>query len=120
MQLQESGEMYLETIYLLTEENPNVRSIDVCEHMGFSKPSVSRAVGLLKTGGYINVDKDGYLSLTDVGREVAEKMYDRHKLLTDFLVSLGVDQDTAATDACKIEHHISDESFEALKRHICK
>ena len=120
MQLQESGEMYLETIYLLTEENPNVRSIDVCEHMGFSKPSVSRAVGLLKTGGYINVDKDGYLSLTDVGREVAIKMYDRHKLLTDFLVSLGVDRDTAATDACKIEHHISDESFEALKRHICK
>ena len=120
MKLLESGEMYLETIYLLTEENPNVRSIDVCEHMGFSKPSVSRAVGLLKTGGYINVDKDGYLSLTDVGREVAIKMYDRHKLLTDFLVSLGVDRDTAATDACKIEHHISDESFEALKRHICK
>ena len=120
MKLLESGEMYLETIYLLTEENPNVRSIDVCEHMGFSKPSVSRAVGLLKTGGYINVDKDGYLSLTDVGREVAIKMYDRHKLLTDFLVSLGVDRDTAATDACKIEHHISDESFEALKHHICK
>lgn len=120
MKLLESGEMYLETIYLLTEENPNVRSIDVCEHMGFSKPSVSRAVGLLKAGGYINVDKDGYLSLTDVGREVAIKMYDRHKLLTDFLVSLGVDRDTAATDACKIEHHISDESFEALKRHICK
>ena len=120
MQLQESGEMYLETIYLLTEENPNVRSIDVCEHMGFSKPSVSRAVGLLKTGGYINVDKDGYLSLTDVGREVAIKMYDRHKLLTDFLIGLGVDPDVAATDACKIEHHISDESFEALKRHICK
>ena len=120
MKLLESGEMYLETIYLLTEENPNVRSIDVCEHMCFSKPSVSRAVGLLKAGGYINVDKDGYLSLTDVGREVAIKMYDRHKLLTDFLVSLGVDRDTAATDACKIEHHISDESFEALKRHICK
>ena len=112
--------MYLETIYLLTEENKNVRSIDVCEHMGFSKPSVSRAVGLLKNGGYINVDKDGYISLTDVGREVAVKMYDRHKLLTDFLISLGVDKDTAATDACKIEHHISDESFEALKRHICK
>ena len=120
MQLQESGERYLETIYLLTEENKNVRSIDVCEHMGFSKPSVSRAVGLLKNGGYINVDKDGYISLTDVGREVAVKMYDRHKLLTDFLISLGVDKDTAATDACKIEHHISDESFEALKRHICK
>ena len=120
MQLQESGEMYLETIYILTENNANVRSIDVCEYMGFSKPSVSRAVGLLKTGGYINVDKDGYLSLTDIGREVAIKMFDRHRLLTDFLISLGVDADVAATDACKIEHHISDESFEALKRHICK
>lgn len=120
MQLQESGEMYLETIYILTEENPNVRSIDICEHMGFSKPSVSRAVGLLKRGGYINVDMDGYISLTDVGREVAEKMYDRHRLLTDFLIGLGVNADVAANDACKIEHHISDESFEALKRHICK
>lgn len=112
--------MYLETIYLLTEENQNVRSIDVCEHMGFSKPSVSRAVGLLKAGGYISVDKDGYITLTEIGREVATKMYDRHKLLTDFLVSLGVDKETATTDACKIEHHISDESFEALKRYICK
>lgn len=112
--------MYLETIYILTQESNAVRSIDVCEHMGFSKPSVSRAVGLLKAGGYINVDKDGYLSLTDVGREVASKMFDRHRLLTDFLVSLGVSPDVATTDACKIEHHISDESFEALKRHICK
>lgn len=112
--------MYLETIYILTEESPHVRSIDVCEHMGFSKPSVSRAVGLLKSGGYISVDKDGYISLTEVGREVAVKMYDRHRLLTDFLVSLGVDREVATNDACKIEHHISDESFEALKRHICK
>ena len=120
MQLQESGEMYLETIYILTQNCANVRSIDVCEHMGFSKPSVSRAVGLLKAGGYVNVDKDGYLTLTDVGREVAIKMFDRHRLLTDFLVSLGVSPDVATTDACKIEHHISDESFEALKRHICK
>ena len=120
MHLQESGEMYLETIYILTEESSNVRSIDICEHMGFSKPSVSRAVGLLKNGGYINVDKDGYISLTDVGREVAEKMYARHRVISDFLISLGVDKDVAANDACKIEHHISDESFEALKRHICK
>ena len=120
MHLQESGEMYLETIYILTEQNPNVRSIDVCEHMGFSKPSVSRAVGLLKNGGYINVDKDGYISLTEIGREVAEKMYSRHKVITDFLISLGVDEEVAVNDACKIEHHISDESFEALKRHICK
>ncbi len=112
--------MYLETIYILTEENPNVRSIDICEHMGFSKPSVSRAVGLLKNGGYISVDKDGYISLTDVGREVAEKMYARHSVISDFLISLGVDKDVAINDACKIEHHISDESFEALKRHICK
>ena len=120
MQLQESGEMYLETIFILTQQSSHVRSIDICEHMGFSKPSVSRAVGLLKTGGYINVDKDGYISLTDVGHEVAIKMYDRHRLLTDFLIGLGVSADVAATDACKIEHHISDESFEALKRHICK
>lgn len=120
MQLQESGEMYLETIYLLTENGSGVRSIDVCEYMGFSKPSVSRAVGLLKNGGYIDVDKNGYITLTEVGREIAVKMYDRHRLLTDFLVSLGVDKETATTDACKIEHHISDESFEALKRYICK
>ncbi len=120
MHLQESGEMYLETIFILTEQNPHVRSIDVCEHMGFSKPSVSRAIGLLKNGGYISVDGDGYITLTDVGREVAVKMYDRHKLLTDFLVSLGVSEDIAAADACKIEHHISDDSFEALKKHISK
>ena len=116
MQLQESGEMYLETIYILTESNANVRSIDVCEHMGFSKPSVSRAVGLLKSGGYINVDKDGYITLTDVGREVAVKMFDRHRLLTDFLISLGVDANVATTDACKIEHVISEEAFEVFKK----
>ena len=118
MQLQESGEMYLETIFILTEENPNVRSIDVCEHMGFSKPSVSRAVGLLKSGGYITVDKDGFISLTAEGREIAVKMYDRHRLLTDFLVSLGVDAEVAATDACKIEHVLSDSSFEAIKKQM--
>ena len=120
MRLQESGEMYLETIFILTESNPHVRSIDVCEHMGFSKPSVSRAIGLLKSGGYVNVDEFGYLTLTEVGREVALKMYARHKLLTDFLVELGVPKDIAASDACKIEHHISDESFEAIRRQITK
>ena len=120
MALLESGQMYLETILILTNESSTVRSIDVCEHMGFSKPSVSRAVGLLKNGGYIYVDKDGYISLTEVGREVAEKMYARHKVIADFLISLGVDEEVAVNDACKIEHHISDESFEALKRHICK
>ena len=120
MNLQESGEMYLETILILTNENAHVRSIDVCEYMGFSKPSVSRAISLLKTGGYVNVDTDGYLTLTDLGRDVAKKMYDRHKLLTDLLVKLGVSPEVATQDACKIEHHISDESFEALKRHLDK
>ena len=120
MNLQESGEMYLETILILTEKNPNVSSIDVCEHMGFSKPSVSRAIGLLKNGGYVTVDKDGYLSLTELGSEVAHKMYDRHKLLTDFLTSLGVSPEVASSDACKIEHHISDESFEAIRKSINK
>lgn len=118
MQLQESGEMYLETIYILTEKSAHVRSIDVCEYMGFSKPSVSRAIGLLKNGGYVNVDSDGYLTLTELGREVALKMYDRHRLLTDFLISLGVSREVAQSDACKIEHHISDESFEAIKKRV--
>ncbi len=118
MHLQESGEMYLETILILTGEKPHVRSIDVCDYMGFSKPSVSRAISLLKSGGYVNVDPDGYLSLTDLGREVAMKMYDRHKLLTDLLVKLGVSPEVATQDACKIEHHISDESFEAIKKHL--
>lgn len=116
MNLQESGEMYLETILILTENNLHVRSIDVCDYMGFSKPSVSRAIGLLKSGGYVNVDGDGYLSLTELGAEVAHKVYDRHRLLTDFLVSLGVNEEIAANDACKIEHHISDESFDAIKK----
>ena len=117
MQLQESGEMYLETILVLSKTNPCVRSVDVGEHMGFSKPSVSRAIGLLKSGNFVTVDKDGYLSLTPMGEEIAIKMYERHKLLTAFLVELGVDEQTAACDACKIEHHLSDESFEAIKNH---
>ena len=120
MHLQESGEMYLETIFILTSKSKNVRSIDVCEHMGFSKPSVSRAIGLLKSGGYVNVDADGYLSLTDAGILVAQKMYNRHKLLTGFFVSLGVSEQTASADACKIEHHISDESFAAIRDYMEK
>ena len=116
MQLQESGEMYLETILILTRKSSAVRSIDVCEHMGFSKPSVSRAVGLLKQGGYINVDSDGYISLTDAGFSEANKIYERHKALTEFLVKIGVDEELAANDACKIEHVISDESFLAIKK----
>ena len=118
MNLQESGEMYLETILILSQSNPHVRSIDVVEYMGFSKPSVSRAIGLLKNGGYVSVDKDGYLTLTAAGAEVAHKMYERHKLLSDFLIALGVSEETASNDACKIEHHISDESFDAIKKYV--
>ena len=120
MNLQESGEMYLETILRLTDKNKNVRSIDVSEEMGFSKPSVSRAIGLLRNGGYVNVSREGYLSLTEVGREVAMKVYDRHKLITELLVYLGVSEETAVGDACKIEHCISDESFAAIKKYIEK
>ena len=118
MRLQESGEMYLETIYVLTQQSPYVRSIDVCEHMGYSKPSVSRAVGLLKNGGYITVDSDGYLALTEDGLYVAKKIYERHTVLTKFLVSIGVDEDTASEDACRMEHCISDVSFEAMKKYM--
>ncbi len=114
MSIQESGEMYLETIHVLSKKGP-VRAIDVGEYMGYSKPSVSRAMGLLKSGGYVVVDKEGYLTLTDAGLEVAEKIFERHTLITDFLTKLGVSKETAADDACKIEHHISDESFTAIK-----
>ena len=117
MRLQESGEMYLETILILSEQNNYVRSIDVGEYMGYSKPSVSRAIGLLKNGGYVTVNPEGHLFLTDAGREVAEKIYSRHKALTKFLVKIGVDEQTASEDACKIEHDISDESFEAIRRY---
>lgn len=120
MVLQESGEMYLEAILMLTREKGAVRSLDVAEYMGFSKPSVSRAVGLLKNGGFITVDKDGHLLLTEIGQEVAEKICDRHTLLTTLLIQLGVSEETAANDACKIEHAISDESFEAIKNHVKK
>ena len=117
MHLQESGEMYLETILVLTSQSPHVRAIDVGEYMGYSKPSVSRAMGLLKSGGYIKVDENGYITLLEPGREVAEMIYERHTLLTKFLVHLGVSPDTAAEDACKLEHVISNESFQAIKRH---
>ena len=112
--------MYLETILILTIEKSAVRSIDVCEYMGFSKPSVSRAIGLLKNGGYIKVDSDGYITLTEDGREIAVKMYDRHRILTDFLVEIGVPEDIATADACKIEHHMSDVTFDALKKYLKK
>ena len=118
MHIQESGEMYLETIYVLSQKHPSVRAIDVGEHMGYSKPSVSRAMGLLRNGGFIEVAHDGSITLTAEGLEVAHKIYERHTLLTAFLVSLGVDAETAAEDACKIEHDISDASFAAIKRHV--
>ena len=117
MQLKESGEMYLETIYVLNKKSGFVRSIDVCEHMGYSKPSVSRAVGLLKEGGYITVGKDGSLLLTDLGREIAEKTFERHIVLSELFIKLGVGKETATADACKMEHVISQESFEAIKKH---
>ncbi len=120
MHLQESGEMYLETILTLTNRGVPFRSIDVCEEMGYSKPSVSRAMGLLKQGEFITVDKSGYISLTDTGREVAEKIFARHTLLTNLLKKLGVDEETASEDACKMEHVISDKTFEAIKKYLEK
>ena len=120
MHLQESGEMYLETIYVLSRKSSCVRSIDVAEHMGYSKPSVSRAMGLLKQGGYVVSDADGYLTLTEAGLEMAHKIFERHTVLTQLLVSMGVSEETAAEDACKIEHVISDETFDAIKRHLEK
>ena len=120
MHLQESGEMYLETVYILTQKSDSVRSIDICEYMGYSKPSVSRAIGLLKNGGYITVDGKGYITLTEEGEAVALKMFERHTMLTNFLIKLGVDEKTASEDACKIEHHISEESFNAIKNHAIK
>lgn len=115
--IQESGEMYLETIYVLSKKGP-VRSTDVAERMGYSKPSISRAVGLLKSSGHLLMDKEGYLTLTDTGLAIATKIYERHIFLSEFLVKLGVDKDVAAADACKIEHVISEESFEAIKKHV--
>ena len=118
MQLQESGEMYLETIYVLSKNSSAVRSIDVAEHMGYSKPSVSRAMGILKQGGYVVADENGFLSLTEVGLAAANKIFQRHTVLTRLLTAMGVSEATAAEDACKIEHVISDETFEAIKKYI--
>lgn len=109
--------MYLETILVLSQKGKQVRSVDVSEHMGVSKPSVSRAIGLLKSGGYVVMDQNGHLHLTEEGREVAEHIYEKHTVLSRFLVSLGVDEATAAEDACKMEHIISDDSFYAIKKH---
>ena len=118
MALQESGEMYLESILILSRTKGSVRSIDISQHLGYSKPSVSRAVGLLKAGEYITIDEDGHIRLTDSGREIAEKILTRHTLLTELLVRLGVDREVASADACKMEHVISDETFAAIKNHM--
>lgn len=118
MALHESGQMYLESIYILLQKSDKIRAIDVGAHLGYSKPSVSRAVGILKKDGYISVDDEGYITLNDSGREVAEQLYERHTILTNMLVALGVDEETAAEDACRIEHVISDSSFLAVKKHF--
>jgi Mn-dependent DtxR family transcriptional regulator len=115
--IQESGEMYLETILILSKKKNVVRSIDIVEYMGFSKPSVSRAMSKLREDKYIVMDSDGFIALTEKGRALAEKIYGRHTALTEFLVSIGVGEEMAAADACKMEHDISDETFEAMKRH---
>lgn len=118
MALYESGQMYLETIHVLLEKNKRVRSIDIVNYLGYAKPSVSRAVGILKSGGYIAVDAEGYITLSESGARIAEQLYERHTILTKMLASLGVDEKIAAEDACKIEHVISDESFAAVKAHF--
>ena len=118
--MKESGEMYLESIYVLLKTNSLVRSIDVAEHMSYSKPSVCRAVGLLKNDGYILVDKDGYISLTEFGKQTAERIFERHTILTNLLTSFGVDEETASEDACRMEHVISDISLSAIKKHLLK
>lgn len=118
MKIQESAENYLEAILMIREEKGVVRSIDVAHHLEFSKPSVSRAMSLLRENGYINMDKDGLLTLTDAGYAIASRIYERHRLLTQWLTALGVSPDVAASDACRLEHDLSDESFQKLKDHI--
>jgi Mn-dependent DtxR family transcriptional regulator len=118
MRLLESGEMYIESIYVLSKEKETVRAIDVGEHLGYSKPSVSRALGILREGGFVTVGENGHLSLTESGESIAKKIYERHTILTEMLSALGVDEKTASEDACRLEHAISDESFAAIKKHL--
>lgn len=118
MKIQESAENYLETILVISHRKGMVRSIDIVNELEFSKPSVSVAMKNLRENGYIEMDKDGYIMLLDKGREIAEKIYERHTTLSKYLVALGVDPVVAAEDACRIEHVISAESFEAIKNHI--
>ncbi|MBO4459052.1 MAG: metal-dependent transcriptional regulator [Clostridiales bacterium] len=120
MILQESGEMYLETIYVLSQRSDTVRGIDIGEEMGYSKPSVSRALGLLKDEGLIKKDDDGYIKLTKAGEILAKQIYERHTVLTKLFIDLGVDEKTATEDACRIEHYISDTTFDAIKKHLQK
>lgn len=118
MNIQESGEMYLETIYILSQQQDLVRSLDVANYMDYSKPSVSRAVGILKKHGYLTVGDNGHLGLTEAGLATAKKIYERHQILSDMFIGLGVNEETAVEDACRIEHYISDETFNAIKEHI--
>ena len=120
MKIQESAENYLEAILVLRQRNGQVRSIDVAHYTGFSKPSISRAVGLLRDNGYVSIDQNGLLSLTEAGLKIAETIYERHTVLTDLLIKLGVSPETASEDACRIEHVISAETFEKLKEHVRK
>ena len=118
MALQESGEMYLETIYVLSQTSNAVRGIDIADHLGYSKPSVSRAVGLLRDEGLVRKDDDGYYKLTEAGEIMAKRIYERHTVLTTLFINLGVDEKTASEDACRIEHYISDKTFDAIKAHM--
>ncbi len=118
MAIAESGEMYLETILVLSKTKDPVHSVDVGEYMGFSKPSVSRAISRLRMEGFVQMEADGALRLTEAGRNLAEKIFERHTLLTEYLVGIGVSEEIASEDACRIEHVISDEAFEAIKRHV--
>lgn len=120
MPMQESGEMYLETIYVLSQKASQVRAIDIGEHMGFSKPSVSRALGLLKDEGLVFTDDRGFVNLTEEGEKKASGIYERHQVLSKLLMNLGVDEETATEDACRIEHYISDKTFDAIKAHMKK
>ena len=120
MTIRESGEMYLETIYVLSKKSSAVRAIDVGAEMGFSKPSVSRAIGLLKKDGLVVTDEQGYIKLTEAGEAKAKVIYERHTLLTKLFIDLGVDEATAAEDACRIEHYISEKTFDAVKKHVEK
>ncbi|MBQ9387326.1 MAG: metal-dependent transcriptional regulator [Lachnospiraceae bacterium] len=118
MNIRESGEMYLETVYILSQKSSTVRGVDIGAHMGFSKPSVSRAIGILKKDGLVVTDPQGYIRLTEAGEKRAKLIYERHTLLSRLLMNLGVDEETATEDACRIEHYISEKTFEAIKNHV--